>query len=42
MLGVGVVAGVAGVYLLIEIWPILLLGGAGYLIYKGLLTKEVV
>lgn len=40
MLGVGIVAGVAGVYLLLEIWPVLLLGGASYLIYKGLVAQE--
>lgn len=36
MLGIGVGAGVCGIWLLIELWPLLLLGGAAWLTYKGL------
>lgn len=35
-LGIGIGIGVAGVWALVELWPLLLLGGATYLIVKGM------
>ena len=34
--GLGVGAGICGVWLLVEMLPLIALGGAGYLILKGL------
>lgn len=35
-LGAGIAIGVGGLILVIELLPLLALGGAGYLIYKGM------
>lgn len=34
-LGIGVGAGVCALWALLELWPVLALGGAAYLIYRG-------
>lgn len=34
-LGLGVGIGVCGLWVFIETWPLLALGGAAYLVYKG-------
>ena len=41
-MGVGIGVGVCGLWILLETWPILILGGAAYLVYKGVqkTTKE--
>jgi len=36
MIGVGAGAGICAIWLLVELWPLLLLGGAAWLAYKGL------
>ena len=43
-IGLGIGAGVCGLWVLLEMWPIILLGGAGYLILKGVEqnTKETI
>lgn len=35
-LGIGIGIGTAGVWALVELWPLILLGGAAYLVVKGL------
>lgn len=35
-LGIGIGIGAASVWALVELWPLLLLGGAAYLVVKGL------
>lgn len=34
-IGLGIGIGVCGLWMLIEMWPLIILGGAGYLILKG-------
>ena len=34
--GAGLAAGVLGIYALIELFPLVVLGGAGFLVYKGM------
>jgi len=34
-LGLGAGVGVCSLWVLIEVWPVLVLGGAAYLVYKG-------
>lgn len=40
-LGVGIGIGVCSVWALIELWPIIVLGGAAYLVVKGLEDKYI-
>ena len=35
-LGLGIGVGICSLWLLLEVWPLLMLGGAGYLVYKGM------
>jgi hypothetical protein len=39
--GLGVGAGVCSIWLLIELWPLVLLGGAGYLVLKGMENSRI-
>lgn len=39
-LGIGIGVGVCSLWLLLEIWPLVVLGGAGYLVYKGMESKN--
>ena len=39
-LGLGAGIGVCSLWILLEIWPALVLGGAVYLIYKGTQNKK--
>lgn len=35
-LGIGIGIGICSIWALIELWPVIILGGAAYLIVKGL------
>jgi len=35
-LGLGIGIGICSLWLLIELWPLVILGGAGYLVVKGM------
>lgn len=35
-LGIGIGIGITSIWALVELWPVLLLGGAAYLVVKGL------
>ena len=38
-LGIGMVVGVGALFLLLELWPILVVGGGVYLVLKGLTNQ---
>lgn len=40
-LGIGIGIGAAGVWALVELWPLFLLGGAAYLVVKGLREDHI-
>jgi len=39
-LGLGIGVGVCSLWLLLEVWPLVVLGGAGYLVYKGMESQN--